>query len=51
MLTLVQLEDGTFRLVMDYKRDDIVIHAEWNFTECESSESKVAREILAAKLG
>lgn len=51
MLTLVQLEDGSFRLVIDYERDDIVVHATWNFTECEPSEAKQLREILTAKLG
>ena len=50
MLSLVQLEDGTFRLVIDYKQNDIIIHATWYFTECEMSEAKQVKEILSCAL-
>jgi len=50
MLSLVQLEDGTFRLVIDYKSDDIIIRATWSFVECEMSEAKQVREILSCAL-
>lgn len=50
MLSLVQLEDDTFRLVIDYKRNDIIIHATWYFTECEMSEAKQVKEILSCAL-
>lgn len=51
MLSLVQLSDGTFKLVVDYEDESVKIHQTWYFTECEQSEAEVTREILVTKLG
>lgn len=50
MLSLVQLSDGTFKLVIDYEDESAKIHQTWYFTESEQSEAEVAREILVTKL-
>ena len=50
VLSLVQLSDGTFKLVIDYEDESVKIHQTWYFTESEQSEAEVAREILVTKL-
>ena len=37
MLTIVRLEDGCYRVTVDYKSENgTAIHCEWTFTEAES---------------
>ena len=37
MLTIVRLEDGCYRVTVDYKSENgSAIHCEWTFTEAES---------------
>ncbi len=36
MLQIVQLQDGNFKVVIDYHTDGHAIHLEWIFAETES---------------
>ena len=51
MFTLVQLEDGTFKLVVNYEDESIKIHEEWYFDKAERSDAAPAREIFAVNIG
>ena len=36
MLQMVQLQDGCYRVTVDYTRDGVTIHKEWIFAVTES---------------
>lgn len=50
MCTLVQLEDGKFRLIIDYKDDGFSVHYEWTFEECERSEAEAAKTVFELQI-
>ena len=39
MLQIVQLQDGNYRVIIDYSENGFAIHKEYIFTPCESSAS------------
>ena len=41
MLEMVQLEDGCYRVTVDYSREGFAIHKEWIFKETESEAKPV----------
>lgn len=36
MLQMIQLQDGCYRVIVDYTMDGITIHKEWTFAITES---------------
>ena len=37
MLQIVQLQDGCYKVSIDYSADDFAIHKEYTFKPCESN--------------
>lgn len=42
MLTMVQLEDGCYKVTVDYSCDGFSMHREWIFRETESDAQPMA---------